>query len=176
MSVQVTTLTSADRRLTGMGNRFKDLLPYHSLIKAHGTIASIVFLFLIPLAIIFVRFSQGPRWRAVRIHIWIQITVLFLSTVVLILGWFAVGPERSLTNPHHGIGVALYTLVWVQMIGGAIVRRSERRYSRDYLTVKNMVSIEYRPSMNPPDRLSTATPLDWTRNRNLGFRPSTTWA
>ena len=51
-------------------------------------------------------------------HIYLNILALLLSTVVLVLGWFAVGPERSLTNPHHGLGVAIYVLIWVQSIGG----------------------------------------------------------
>ncbi|KAF2155978.1 hypothetical protein K461DRAFT_310538 [Myriangium duriaei CBS 260.36] len=128
----------ATTQYNGMGNRFRDLLPYHSLIKAHGAIACIVFLLLIPTSIITVRFYQRRRRTAIRIHIWLQILVVFLITVVLILGWFAVGPERSLSNPHHAIGVALYTLVLVQVLGGALMRRLERRKDRDYIPVKVM--------------------------------------
>ncbi|KAG9539556.1 hypothetical protein KCV01_g26255, partial [Aureobasidium melanogenum] len=60
-------------------------------------------------------------------------------TVVLILGWFAVGPERSLSNPHHGIGVALYTLVLVQFFGGALIHRIEKGKSRWKIPLKLML-------------------------------------
>ncbi|KAF4554183.1 Hypothetical protein D9617_5g070600 [Elsinoe fawcettii] len=129
----------ATTQYNGMANRFRDLPGYQSLVQAHGAIASIIFLLLIPLAITIARFYQRNRRRAIHIHVWIQILVVFLLTVVLILGWFAVGPERSLTNPHHGIGVALYTLVLVQVIGGAIVRKLERRKDRDYVSIKLML-------------------------------------
>ncbi|PNS21455.1 Serine/threonine-protein kinase CLA4 [Sphaceloma murrayae] len=129
----------ATTQYNGMGNRFRELPGYQSLVQAHGAIASVVFLLLVPTAITVARFYQSRRARAIRIHIWIQILVVFLLTVVLILGWFAVGPERSLTNPHHGIGVAIYTMVMVQVIGGAIVRRLEKYKDRDYLSVKVML-------------------------------------
>lgn len=72
-------------------------------------------------------------------HIYLQVITLLLSTVVLILGWFAVGPERSLTNPHHGIGVAIYTLVWVQAISGSWVRRWKKRNAGRRLSLKQML-------------------------------------
>ena len=127
--------------ITGMGNRFRALLPYKHIIIAHGVIAALVFLLLVPASILTIRFYQSRRLLAKKIHIWLNILIVFLITVVLILGWFAVGPERSLTNPHHGIGVALYTLVLVQVLGGALVRRLERNKDRDYIPVKVMVSI-----------------------------------
>jgi hypothetical protein len=51
-----------------------------------------------------------------------------------------VGPERSLSNPHHGIGVALYTLVLVQFFGGALIHRIEKGKSRWKIPLKLMVS------------------------------------
>lgn len=109
-----------------MGNRFFTLTGYHPVIKAHGIIAAIAFLFIIPAAIFIMRFGGRRPALARRIHIWLQILTLLLSTVVLILGVFAVGPVRALTNPHHGIGVAIYTLIWVQLIGGCLVHRRQR--------------------------------------------------
>jgi hypothetical protein len=53
-----------------------------------------------------------------------------LSTVVFILGFFAVGPRRSLTNPHHGIGVAIYVLILTQAIGGSMVRKISKKSLR----------------------------------------------
>jgi hypothetical protein len=99
-----------------MGNRFASLPQYHQIVKAHGVIAAITFLFIVPIAILIARYSRSPN--ATRHHVYLQIMTVGLSTVVLTLGWFAVGPERSLTNPHHGIGVAIYTLIMVQAIGG----------------------------------------------------------
>ena len=70
---------------------------------------------------------------------WLQIITIFLATVVLVLGWFAVGPSRSLTNPHHGIGVAIYTLVLFQAMYGAWVRHHEGKRARDHIPIKLIV-------------------------------------
>jgi hypothetical protein len=123
----------------GMGNRFFTMNGYHSLVEAHGIIAAITFLGIVPAAIILARFlGRSPFW-AIRMHIWLQITTLILTTVVFILGNFAVGPERALTNPHHGIGVALYVLVIVQVFGGALVHRRVKGRSRLHLPLKLML-------------------------------------
>ncbi|KAK5627540.1 hypothetical protein RRF57_003255 [Xylaria bambusicola] len=105
-----------------MGNRFSTLKEYHSLITGHGVLAAITFLFIVPGAIMFVRFHPDRR-RGRRIHAYLQVFTVLLATVVFILGFFAVGPSRNLTNPHHGIGVAIYVLVLTQAIGGSMVRK-----------------------------------------------------
>jgi hypothetical protein len=123
-----------------MGNRFAGDAEYHSLARAHGVIAAITFLFLLPLAIFVARFYwRNPRF-ALRMHIWLQILVVFLSTVVLVLGWFLVGPARSLSNPHHGMGVAIYTLIMFQALWGALVKRLERGRTIFMVSRKLMVS------------------------------------
>jgi len=122
-----------------MGNRFAGLVEYHQLILGHAVIAALTFLFIVPAAIMIARFYHRNGVLALRLHMWLQIITIFLSTVVLILGWFAVGPTRSLTNPHHGIGVAIYTLVLFQAIYGAWVRHHERKRARNYIPVKLMV-------------------------------------
>jgi Eukaryotic cytochrome b561 len=104
-----------------MGNRFASLDEYHVLIEGHGVIAAIVFLFIIPASIMIKRFRRD-QILARRYHIYLNIVAIFLTTVVFILGWFAVGPNRSLTNPHHGIGLTIYVLMLVQVIGGACVK------------------------------------------------------
>ncbi|KAH8166950.1 hypothetical protein CIB48_g1296 [Xylaria polymorpha] len=106
----------------GMGNRFSTITQYHSLVTGHGVLAAITFLFLVPIAVMFARFHPDRR-RGRRIHAYLQILSVGLSTVVFILGFFAVGPSRSLTNPHHGIGVAIYVLILTQAIGGSWVRK-----------------------------------------------------
>jgi hypothetical protein len=125
---------------SGMGNRFFSMNGYHSLVKAHGIIAAITFLGVVPVAIMLARFlGRSPFW-AIRMHIWLQIMTLILTTVVFILGNFAVGPERALTNPHHGIGVALYVLVIVQVFGGSLVHRwAKKTRSRLHLPLKVML-------------------------------------
>jgi hypothetical protein len=124
---------------SGMGNRFFTMNGYHSLVEAHGIIAAITFLGIVPAAIILARFlGRSPFW-ALRMHIWLQITTLILTTVVFILGNFAVGPKRALTNPHHGIGVAIYVLVIVQVFGGALVHRREKGRSRLRMPLKVML-------------------------------------
>lgn len=124
---------------SGMGNRFFSMNGYHSLVEAHGIIAAITFLGIVPTAIILARFLGRSPQLALRMHIWLQITTLILTTVVFILGNFAVGPKRSLTNPHHGIGVAIYVLVIVQVFGGALVHRRGKGRSRLRLPLKVML-------------------------------------
>ena len=105
-------------RYNGMGNRFRDLPQYHSLIRGHGIVAAITFLGIVPAAILIAKFGQRNPGLSLKLHVYLQILTVLLTTVVLILGWFAVGPERALTNPHHGIGVAIYVLVMVQFLWG----------------------------------------------------------
>ncbi|KAF8851987.1 hypothetical protein BDZ45DRAFT_807841 [Acephala macrosclerotiorum] len=117
-------------RYNGMGNRFAGLPQYHQLIKGHGIIAIITFLFIVPSAILIAAFYGRSRFWAVRMHIYLQILTVALTTVVFTLGWFAVGPERSLTNPHHGIGLAIYVLVLWQAITGWWMHRREQARGR----------------------------------------------
>ncbi|KAI9870095.1 MAG: hypothetical protein M1830_004697 [Pleopsidium flavum] len=121
-----------------MGNRFRDLTQYHLLIRGHGIVAALTFLLIVPSAIMIARFyGRSPRW-ALRLHIWLQILTVALTTVVFVLGWFAVGPERSLTNPHHGIGLAIYVLVLTQAIGGWWVHGREKGRRRMFIPLKLM--------------------------------------
>lgn len=110
-------------RYNGMGNRFASFDGYHSLIIAHGSLAAITFLFIVPTAILYARFYQRNPYLALRIHIMLQSLTIALVVTVFILGYMAVGPARSLTNPHHGIGVAIFTLVLLQALGGWLVHR-----------------------------------------------------
>lgn len=109
-------------RYNGMGNRFATVAQYHSLVTGHGVLAAITFLFLVPIAIMYARFHPDRR-KGRRIHAYMQVLSVLLSTAVFILGFFAVGPSRSLTNPHHGIGVAIYVLIIIQAIGGSFIRK-----------------------------------------------------
>ncbi|KAJ4525086.1 hypothetical protein HRR80_000758 [Exophiala dermatitidis] len=129
----------ATTRYNGMGNRFFTMTGYHSLVKAHGIIAAVTFLGAVPLAIFLMRFYGRQPRLALRLHIWLQILTLLLSTVVFILGFMAVGQNRSLTNPHHGIGVAIYVLIWVQVMGGCLLHRKEKRRKRMYIPVRAML-------------------------------------
>lgn len=114
----------------GMGNRFSTVPQYHTLVLAHGVLATMVFLFLVPTAVMIARFYTGRPGFAVRYHSYFNVLSLGLITVVFILGWFAVGPSRSLTNPHHGIGVAIYVLFILQALGGRLVRGIKGRSLR----------------------------------------------
>ncbi|KAL4780188.1 hypothetical protein BJX76DRAFT_364555 [Aspergillus varians] len=127
-------------RYNGMGNRFRDMPNYHTLIIAHGVIATIVFLGLVPLSILLLRYYSfvNPH-RAFRYHVWCQVLTLFLSTVVFVLGWFAVGPRRSLTNPHHGIGLAIYVIIIFQVLWGWFVHKIERDKKRYRVPLKLVI-------------------------------------
>ncbi|KAI5863231.1 hypothetical protein GGS23DRAFT_59703 [Durotheca rogersii] len=107
-------------RYNGMGNRFSTVEQYHQLITVHGVLAVITFLFIIPTAVMYARFR--PYGSPIVLHAYLHVLAMLLSTALFILGWFAVGPRRSLTNPHHGIGVAIYTMIMVQIIGGRLVK------------------------------------------------------
>ena len=122
-----------------MGNRFASLEEYHVLIQGHGILAAITFLFILPASIMIVRFrDRNPGWGQ-RLHVYLNILAIFLVTIVFILGWFAVGPSRSLTNPHHGIGLTIYILMLVQLIWGTWVRRRLRRTQPRRVPVKLML-------------------------------------
>lgn len=121
-----------------MGNRFRDLPQYHTLIKGHGILAGITFLGVVPAAILIARFHRSP-W-ALRYHIYLQVLTVALSTVLFVLGFMAVGPERSLTNPHHGIGVAIYVIIMVQAIGGGLIhKRGERGRTKIKPSIKRVL-------------------------------------
>ncbi|KAM7193272.1 cytochrome b561/ferric reductase transmembrane [Naviculisporaceae sp. PSN 640] len=109
-------------RYNGMGNRFSTLEQYHTLILGHGVLAAITFLFIVPFAVLYVRFYTRRPGYGIRYHAYLNILAVLLSTVLFILGFMAVGPSRSLTNPHHGIGVAIYVLILLQVIGGRLVK------------------------------------------------------
>ncbi|KAL8844903.1 MAG: hypothetical protein Q9205_000174 [Flavoplaca limonia] len=119
-------LNFATMRYNGMGNRFRDFNGYHTLILAHGVMAALTFLLIVPSAVMFMRYKRH-RLNAVRFHIWLQILTLLMATAIIILGFIAVGPERSLTNPHHGIGVAIYVMIVFQFLGGAWIRHKDRK-------------------------------------------------
>lgn len=121
-------------RYNGMGNRFSSVTEYHSLILGHGVLAAITFLFIIPIAVLLARYYTARPGSAIRFHAYLQILAVALSTVVFALGFFAVGPPRNLTNPHHGIGVAIYVLILVQALGGRLIKKlSGRRSFRVHL-------------------------------------------
>lgn len=124
--------------VAGMGNRFRELPQYHSIVRGHAVVAAITFLLIVPSAILILRFYDRDHRRAVRIHVWLQILTVLLTTVVFALGWLAVGPNRSLSNPHHGIGLAIYVLVLAQVIGGWWIH-SKARKRRIHETMKAMV-------------------------------------
>lgn len=113
-----------------MGNRFSTLTQYHSLVIAHGVLAAIVFLFLVPAAIFYARFYTRRPGSAIRYHAYLQILSVLMTICLFILGWFAVGPNRSLTNPHHGIGVAILTLILLQIVGGRLIKNIRGRSLR----------------------------------------------
>src|SRR5690625_2241869 len=88
--------------LPGMANRFRTLDQYHRIVLAHGIMAAIVFLLLVPVSVMMARFYSSRPGYAIAYHAQIHVFAGLMVLVVFILGFFAVGPERNLTNPHHG--------------------------------------------------------------------------
>ena len=115
-----------------MGNRFSTVSQYHRLVTGHGVLATIVFLFLVPAAIMHARFHTPPPGHrpSRRIHVYLQGFSVLLLTVVFVLGWFAVGPNRSWTNPHHVIGLTIYVMFLLQAVWGALVRGVRKKSLR----------------------------------------------
>lgn len=113
-----------------MANRFSTNAQYHSLVRAHGVIGAIIFLFIVPTAVMIARFFRTRPGYAIKYHAQLQVLACLLLIAMFVLGYFAVGPSRSLTNPHHGIGVAIFTLFLLQIIGGRLVRNINGRSLR----------------------------------------------
>ncbi|KAL5398931.1 hypothetical protein PMIN02_001010 [Paraphaeosphaeria minitans] len=132
-------LNLATTQYNGMGNRFRNMSGYHGLILGHGILAAITFLFIVPSAIFLARFYHRNPRMALRLHIWLQIGTVFLSTALFTLAFQAVGLNRSLTNPHHGIGVAIYTMIVTQAIGGCVIHKLEKGKERYKIPLKLMV-------------------------------------
>ena len=155
-----------------MGNRFREEPEYHNLIRAHGVVAAITFLLIVPSAIMIARFyGRNPR-LALRYHIWLQILTLLLTTVIFILGWIAVGPARSLTNPHHAIGLTIFVLVLFQFLFGWWVHRRERNKRKTYEPLKIMVgSLVFMYMMTTTDNVVSS--LDRSLDRPSRARTNT---
>ncbi|KEY70034.1 hypothetical protein S7711_04049 [Stachybotrys chartarum IBT 7711] len=109
-------------RYNGMGNRFSTFTEYHRLIIAHGVLAAMAFLFLLPFSIMTARFYTTRPGMSIKYHAQLNIFAGLLVLAVFILGFFAVGPERHLTNPHHGIGVTIFVMLVLQLVGGRLIR------------------------------------------------------
>lgn len=122
-----------------MGNRFRNMVGYKAMVTAHGILATAAFLFVVPAAVFMARFYHRNPRTALRFHIWLQILNVLLSTAAIILAFNVVGRERSLTNPHHGIGVALYALVMLQAFGGSVIHKLEKGKERFKIPLKLMV-------------------------------------
>ena len=127
-------------RYNGMGNRFAGDAHYKSLIIAHGILAALTFLAVVPAAILVAAFYYRNPRLALRLHIGLQISTAILTIIVAALGVSAVGSSRALSNPHHGIGIAILVLIIVQAIGGTIIHRIEKGRIRYYIPPKLMVS------------------------------------
>ncbi|PMB66402.1 hypothetical protein BM221_007391 [Beauveria bassiana] len=116
-------------RYNGMGNRFSTFVGYHSIILAHAVMAALVFLLIVPFSVMTIRFYDRNPGRAVVYHGQLQVLASLMLLVIFILGFFAVGPSRNLSNPHHGIGVAIFVLFILQLVGGRLVRNISKSRS-----------------------------------------------
>ncbi|GAB0138208.1 hypothetical protein EsDP_00006449 [Epichloe bromicola] len=109
-------------RYNGMGNRFATLPQYHRIVLAHGIMGAFIFLLFVPASVMLARFHSREPGYAIVYHAQLHVLSGLMLLAVFILGFFAVGLERNLTNPHHGIGVAIFVLFVLQLVGGRLVR------------------------------------------------------
>ena len=105
-----------------MGNRFATVSQYHKLVLAHGILAAFAFLVFVPAGVFFARFYSRRPDMIIKHHVHCQLFGGVLLLAVFVLGFLAVGPSRALTNPHHGIGVAVFVLFVLQLVGGRFIR------------------------------------------------------
>lgn len=84
--------------------------------------AALIFLVLIPAAVMVTRFHHRRPGTSTIIHAQLAVFAGLLLLATFMLPFFAVGPERALSNPHHGIGVAIFVLFILEIIGGRLVR------------------------------------------------------
>ena len=161
--------------LLGMGNRFLEQPGYHGLIRAHGIIAAITFLAIVPASIMIKRFYRRSEPLSTRYHIWLQTLTVLLTTAIFVIGYLAVGPARSFTNPHHGIGLAVYVMVLVQFIGGWWVHSREKRKKNLYVPLRGVVSRgRFLSRMDLPNS-HVVSSLAGPYNRTSWPRTDTTW-
>ena len=149
-----------------MGNRFANMPGYRNLIVAHGIIAAIVFLAVIPTAILVKQFYRD-RLRGTRVHISLQVLALLLTTVLFILGFMAVGPARATSNPHHVMGVTIYVIMWIQFIGGWLVHSRERKKKQLQIPFRAFVSIQSVPGVGLLTPIATSTTGSNTRTARV---------
>lgn len=81
-----------------------------------------VFLFIVPASVMLARFYSKRPGFAIVYHAQLHIFAFVLLFAAFILPFFAVGPKRNLSNPHHGIGVAVFVMFILQIVGGRLVR------------------------------------------------------
>ena len=125
-----------------MGNRFSQLGGYHNLILAHGILAAITFLAIVPASVLLSRFSPRPREGRLS-HVSLNVLTVILVIVIFTLGNVAVGPSRRLSNPHHGTGTALFVLVLFSFFQGWWAHRKDWRRKHSYEPLKVTVSGKY---------------------------------
>lgn len=147
---------------------------YQGLIVAHGVIAAIVFLGLVPAAILIARYySLWDRYWAFKLHAWLHVMTLLLTTVVFVLGYFAVGPKRTLTNPHHGIGLAIYVMVVFQVFWGWLIHKLAKGMRTYRVPLAMMVCFSHESSLPHGKLIPPSDPsLDRSRMCDFGNRPN----
>ena len=157
-----------------MGNRFRELPGYHNLILAHGIIAAITFLFIVPASIFLSRFYTRPR-TGIRLHIWLQILTVLLVIVIFTLGNVAVGPSRKLSNPHHGTGTAIFVLVLFEFIQGWWIHRKDWRRKQSYEPLSITVSQLWMRHITGLTELHLVTQLAWVGDSAASACTDTPW-
>lgn len=104
----------------------------------------LAFLVFVPFAVYQARFKayKNPR-KAIRSHIFAQVGTILSATVGFVVAYYAVGKNRSWTNPHHIIGLTIYVAIMVQALLGIIVHQRGKYTVTPHIPLRTMVSCEF---------------------------------
>ncbi|KAF3937165.1 hypothetical protein ABW19_dt0200771 [Dactylella cylindrospora] len=129
-----------DMRLNGEGARHRGDTRYYRLIVVHAVFMCLAILLCIPFGIFTARFRayKNPR-RAIRTHIYSNIFTIVFLTIGFACGYIATTGQRAWTNPHHIIGLTIYSAIMLQALLGVIVHQRGKYRVTPHLPLRTML-------------------------------------
>jgi len=116
---------------------------YSNYIYVHAIFMAIIFLFLIPVAILasrFGRYVMGRKWFATHAALNGVAVCLFFTTAFGV-GWVAASPT-NLTHSHHKIGVITFALLFFQFllgVGITVFHRTQSQKPRECRSTTDLI-------------------------------------